>query len=432
MSMGKEERKELINRELNTYDENGSKATYKVKLRGKDEYLKVIRVNPNTLLLNPENNRLSGQLKDYTKKDSVYADPTSVFSQKVLHKLLSETEQYSELKEQLKILGQQEPGLITRDGLLVNGNTRVAALRDLNIDYVDVAVLPTNIINDDILSLEMSLQVQDLVHQDYSFTNELLLMKKFLDKGGSPKELATKMGWIRRGESKVNTRMRLLTYIEEVRRLSSPPIPYNVFDAKEQHLKDLDTEYQRYKNEGDIHAAEQLKWSRLTGVFLKLNKDQVRAIDCDFVSIDLNERLKNTDPDAHQILDRYKKAPVSTGFADLMEMDEDENVDQDYDMQSFLKDFLANYDDEEENDSFSKIATEARRVADRIIDEQKAETLKIGPITVLEEVREKVAKLRADLPELIESDGFKKGKLQFNLKKLNDEITKLRTFIEKD
>lgn len=430
MSIGKEERKELIKRELDTYDEINSKATYKVKFRGKDEYLKVIRVNPNTLLLNPKNNRLSGQLADYSSKDSILLDPTSVSSQNILHKLLSETEQYSELKEQLKILGQQEPGLITRDGLLVNGNTRVAALRDLNIDYVDVAVLPTNVVDDDILSLEMSLQVQDLVHQDYTFTNELLLMKRFLDEGGSQKELATKMGWIRRGESKVNTRMRLLNYIEEVRRLSSPPIPYNVFDSKEQHLKDLDTEYQRYKNEGDINAAEQLKWSRLTGIFLKLNKDQVRAIDYDFVSIDLNERLKNTDEEAHQVLEKYQKTPINSGFADLMETDEDEDLG--YDMQSFLKDFLVSYDEEEEDESFSKIATEARRVADRIIDEQKAETLKIGPITVLEEAREKIAKLRSDLPELVNTDGFKKGKLEFNLKKLNDEITKLRKFIEQN
>lgn len=428
MSIGKEERKELINRELDTYEEINSKATYKVKFRGHDEYLKVIRVNPNALLLNPKNNRLSSQLEDYSEKNTVLTDPTSVSSQKTLHKLLSETEQYSELKEQLKILGQQEPGLITRDGLLVNGNTRVAALRDLNIDYVDVAVLPSNVVDDDILSLEMSLQVQDLVHQDYTFTNELLLMKKFLDKGGNQKDLATKMGWIRRGESKVNTRMRLLNYIEEVRRLSSPPIPYEVFDSKEQHLKDLDTEYQRYKNEGDISAAEQLKWSRLTGIFLKLNKDQVRAIDYDFVSIDLNERLKNTDADAHQILEKYQKAPTNNGFSDLMSVNEEEELG--YDMQSFLKDFLATYDEEDEN--FSKIATEARRVADRIIDEQKAETLKIGPITVLEETREKIAKLRADLPELVNSDGFKKGKLEFNLKKLNDEIKKLRTFIEQN
>ena len=429
MSIGREERIELIKRELETYDEINSKATYKIKFRGEDNYLKVIRVNPNALLLNPKNNRLSGQLSDYKEKNTVLIDPTSIISQKILHTLLSETDQYQDLKEQLKILGQQEPGLITREGLLVNGNTRVAALRDLNVDYVEVAVLPSNVVDEDILNLEMSLQVQDLVHQDYTFTNELLLMKRFLDEGGSVKELANKMGWIRRGDSKVNTRMRLLSYIEEVRRLTTPPIAYKIFDSKEQHLKDLDTEYQKYKNEGDIDAAESLKWMRLTSIFLKLNKDQVRAIDYDFVSIDLIGRLKNTDTDAHQFLEKYQKSPVNGGFSDLIPVTENEHLE--YDMQKFLKDYLVEHDDGEDN-FYSKIATEARRVADRIIDDQKAETLKIGPITVLEEAREKIAKLRADLPELVNTDGFKKGKLEFNIKKLSDELNKLRTIIEKN
>lgn len=429
MSIGREERIELIKRELETYDETNSKATYKIKFRGEDNYLKVIRVNPNSLLLNPKNNRLSGQLSDSKEKNTVLIDPTSITSQKILHTLLSETDQYQDLKEQLKILGQQEPGLITREGLLVNGNTRVAALRDLNVDYVEVAVLPSNVVDEDILNLEMSLQVQDLVHQDYTFTNELLLMKRFIDEGGSVKELANKMGWIRRGESKVNTRMRLLSYIEEVRRLTTPPIAYKIFDSKEQHLKDLDTEYQKYKNEGDIDAAESLKWMRLTSIFLKLNKDQVRAIDYDFVSIDLMGRLENTDTDAHQFLEKYQKSPVNGGFSDLIPVNENEQIE--YDMQKFLKDYLVEHDDDEDN-IYSKIATEARRVADRIIDDQKAETLKIGPITVLEEAREKIAKLRADLPELVNTDGFKKGKLEFNVKKLVDELNKLRTIIEKN
>ena len=100
-------------------------------------------------------------------------------------------------------MGQEQPGLITQEGLLVNGNTRVAALRELNIDHVEVAVLTNNVTETDILDMEMSLQVTDLVHQDYTFTNELLLMKRFLDAGNSEKALAKKMGWMNRGIVKV-------------------------------------------------------------------------------------------------------------------------------------------------------------------------------------------------------------------------------------
>jgi len=432
MSTEISERRALIEREVEAHRDTNPTATYKITFRGQDEYLPVIRVNPGRLLLNTKNNRLAGQLNDHPRKSLVLADPFSSVSQEILAKLLEETDQFKDLKDQLKILGQKEPGLITREGLLVNGNTRVAALRQLHADYVEVAVLPRNVTDDDIFSLEMSLQVQNLVHQDYTFTNELLLMQRFLREGGSKKDLATKMGWIRGGESKVSLRMRLLQYIEDVRSLTTPPRPYKEFDSKEQHLKDLDGDYQRLKNEGDIEAAESLKWSRLTAIFLKLNKDQVRAIDEDFVSKDLISRLEHTNQDALSLLEKYKKKTPNADFDILIPPSADEN-NQQIDMRQFLQDFLtksaSDQTDEVETEKLEQISKEARRVADRIIDDQKANTLQLSPITVLEEVREKIVNLRGGLPEILNHGNFRRDKLEFNLQKLKDELTKLEKLL---
>lgn len=233
------ERKEMISRELSQYEKSKSNATYSIDFRGKKIYLPVIRVEADLLILNHKNNRLSCQLLDYPNREQIETNPELSESQKILVDLLAKTDKFKELKEQLKTLGQREPGLITREGLVVNGNTRIAAMRMLGMRYVEVAVLPDNVNESDVLDIEMLLQVTDLVHQDYTFTNELLLMKRFLDNGGSEKELARKMAWVRAGERKVRLHMRLLNYIEEVRSLSSPPIPYSAFDYKKTTFKRL-------------------------------------------------------------------------------------------------------------------------------------------------------------------------------------------------
>ena len=121
-------------------------------------------------------------------------DPTSAKTQKVLADLLAATEKFSELKKELEEQGQIEAGLITRDGLLVNGNTRAAALLQLKhierAKGIRVAVLPEGIGEDDILDLEFHLQMVKLTHQDYPFTNELLAIRKYLDRDNTPKDLA--------------------------------------------------------------------------------------------------------------------------------------------------------------------------------------------------------------------------------------------------
>jgi hypothetical protein len=56
--------------------------------------------------------------------------------------VLRETEGFERLKVNLAEEDQREAGVVTRAGLLVNGNTRAAALRDIDKQYIRVAVLP--------------------------------------------------------------------------------------------------------------------------------------------------------------------------------------------------------------------------------------------------------------------------------------------------
>ena len=107
---------------------------------------------------------------------------------------MARTEKFQSLKQELLDLGQQEPGLITRDGLLVNGNTRCAALMELQKEgkisgaTIDVAVLPSSVTSHEITDIEIRLQMVRLTHQDYSFSNSLLMMRKYLNTGKTEKK----------------------------------------------------------------------------------------------------------------------------------------------------------------------------------------------------------------------------------------------------
>jgi hypothetical protein len=288
----------IASREQEALRSGSPSRSIRLKLNGEDKNLTVISLPSKLVTLNPRNHRITAQIEDGRLLGN-YGDPYCEDAQKIIRKLLSETDEYSKLKQELESLGQREPGLITRDGLLINGNTRCAALMDLSesgvvaAENIDVALLPEGTTPLDVLSIELDLQMVKLTHQDYTFTNRLIFMRNALNNNYSEKQLAKKMNWIRRGEAKVQKNMRLLSYITEVREMSNPPISWKIFDMKETHLNDLDDKMQAMKNEGDTGGAEALKYARLLAIFLGLNKDQVREVDHETLS-----HLGNMNPES--------------------------------------------------------------------------------------------------------------------------------------
>lgn len=418
---------EMIESELSAYRERGDNSTYALDFRGESINLEVIAVKPQYLLLNHNNSRLSAQLQDHPRKKTVAENPTSPEAQEVIKSLLASTEKFSDLKEQLINQGQQQPGLVTRDGLLINGNTRAAALMAANIPAIKVAVLPKNVTSLDLLDIEMSLQMRRLIHQNYSFTNELLFMKRYLDAGHGDDQLAKQMGWFRRGKQKVQQHMRYLQIIEEVRGLSvDQTLPYPIFDAKKQHLKDLDDEYEKLKSTGAIEDAELMKWTRLSSIILGINKDQVRAMEPEFIEERLSRRLAD-DSMLKGFIEKY----VSGGDDDLGDLLGETDVT--FDMKQFLKDFLAHDESRQENgevsdalpEIYARLKGEIRAEADQIISENKLEDAKGEPQLALREVRERIGSVRAQLPDVTHLSGFKNGDFKYELDKLKADVAKL-------
>ena len=427
---------QLIQTELDAYKSSKNNATYSLEFRGGSINLEVISVHPEYLLLNHNNSRLTAQLQDHPKRQLVEEDPTSAEAQEVIRTLLAATDKFSDLKEQLENQGQLQPGLITRDGLLINGNTRAAALMLSNYPVIKVAVLPKNVTALDLIDIEMSLQMRRLIHQDYSFTNELLFMKRYLDAGHTHEQLAKQMGWFRGGKKKVERHVRYLEMIEEVRGLSGDiHLPYSIFDAKKQHLIDLDKEYESWKDDGEIESAELMKWTRLASILLGINKDQVRAMEPEFIEERLVRRLEGDEQDAPMkaFIDQYL-IDDDDGLAEILG-----ESTRTYDMKKFVKDFLGNSETRKESggvaallpETYEQLTNAIRKEADQVIAETKLEVITGEPQAFLREARERVSSVRANLPEITNLNGFRNGDFKYELDKLKSDVSTLEREYER-
>lgn len=104
------------------------------------------------------------------------------------------------LKEDLKQKHQMEPGVITWDGFVINGNRRMAIFEALHKDeptgkweYLEAVRLRPDINPIDLWKLEAGLQLSKEKKADYSPVNELLKLKEGYNSGLKPEEIAAAM-----------------------------------------------------------------------------------------------------------------------------------------------------------------------------------------------------------------------------------------------
>lgn len=421
-------RREMIENSLATYKEQGEKKSLSIEYRGVDRSLEVIRIHPQYLLLNHDNSRLSAQLMDHPSRGLIMDNPSSSEAQEILSDLLRKTERFGKLKEELDKLNQQHPGLISRDGLLINGNTRVVALRDLGIDGVDVAVLPGDANSKDYLDLEMSLQMRRLTHQNYTFTNELLLIEKYRKAGHTEKELAKKMGWIRGGQKKVNEAYQLLQLVKEIRSLAIPPLTFATFDSKSQHIKDLNEEYHNMA-QSDIEEANKMKWGRVAAMFLGINKDLTRVIDQDFFEEDVLKRIEKNSK-AIEILDSFKKVTIDDNLDELL--GKPDGAQEKIDLHAFAKKVVADlvdsdgYVSKDLTQELQDIHKAIKLSAEADITAIKRTKLLLEPAAVLRESRLSLESVVTGFAEVSRQEDFDARTFEFELSKVAGCIEEIK------
>ncbi|MBC2778825.1 hypothetical protein [Parasphingopyxis marina] len=153
----------------------------------------VVTVEQEQLVYRADNGRLFSELVARGEAREQRGDAAQ---QQLLHQLLLDKAMdpdgpiYSELERHAK---QTEPLLVAADGVVVNGNRRLASMRELHaIDperfgdfaHISVAVLPARLTAGDIEYIEAALQLAPELKLDYSWINRRLKLRDHVERLG--------------------------------------------------------------------------------------------------------------------------------------------------------------------------------------------------------------------------------------------------------
>lgn len=263
------------------------------------ERLIVVNLPVHRVLLNARSHRIKAQLASLPedRRATVQADPTSVEAQDIIAELLRKVDKFEGLKRDLELNQQSEPGVVTREGILVNANTRAVALRDLGKTHIQAMVLPPDAGSDQIAELELRLQVRPDYKSEYTFTNELLFIQDCLSAGWSHERIARERysSQEKRAVQEVKQKIRLLNMVEELREQSNHRLTYTDFDEASEALVNLDERYEKTKaNEGEV-AALRVRAARMAAILAGVGYRQIRHIDASFVEEYLRPELEEDD-----------------------------------------------------------------------------------------------------------------------------------------
>jgi len=315
--------------------------TIRVPWRGSMERMPVIKIGLDSVVYNHRSHRIRSQLESEALiAAAVAADPDSEAAQKGIRSLLRATRGYEPLKENLRAPeGQREPGIVTRAGQLINANTRAAALEELGVDYIEVAVLPLDATVGEIDDLEFDLQVAEDYKQDYSFTNELLSVDDLINEHNrGERDVADRLRWItstkdravREGIQRVRQSVRMLALIRAIQQASGGKVRLTDFDDAAQTLQEFDKEYETLRTKDPV-AADRMKQARILGLLVDLGYERQRAVDASWVETYLVDAMEENEVLRELVAPLAAAEPVEEEEEEALEgLDELEVVNDDH------------------------------------------------------------------------------------------------------
>lgn len=267
----------------------GQGTAVSIRWKGSELVRPVASVDLDLVLLNPHSHRIAAQLLSLPRdqQEVVTSDPFGAEAQETITQLLRDTAGYERIKNALANDGQQDPGVLTTSGVLVNANTRVVALRELREKYVKVTVLPPDATSKEITELELRLQMEQEVKQPYSFTSSLLFIEDLINTGNyttlevgqalNP-SLTNSRADKKKATDHVERELRLLGLIREVLTASGGALNFLYFDELRQALLEIDQDYQALKNTKPEEASR-IRDAQLAGLIAGLDYRRLRDVD---------------------------------------------------------------------------------------------------------------------------------------------------------
>ena len=296
-----EEIQQIISQRLRqAMSEESAKVT--IDWRGEQRHLYVISMPVEMLYFNPDTHRIRAQRTlDPERNKAIEDDPWGQEAQTYLHDLLKQRPanpdqtdpDFIALMDELDDAGQREPGIVSPHGILVDGNTRAAALKDLGVANIKVGVLPDDTSRQDINDVELSLQLRKDRRRDYSYINRLIAIDEELGRGRSEADVAKdfniKLATLQRDRWVYKL---ILEAIDRSKTEEGASLRLIDFEQHQEKLRELHRDFTKLAAT-DTDAANTLLQSRLAMVLLDYPKTSLRLAEHDFYTRYLESRLSD-------------------------------------------------------------------------------------------------------------------------------------------
>ena len=219
---------------------------FPISLRGTKQTLEVYRLPINMLFYNIRNGRFAAEYKDLEKNEGGSLVPENKDDANKIKRLLLglDPAETRRTRNDIKIRGQWNCGIITQDGYVIDGNRRMSIISalydetgDTRWNFLDVARLNLSISPEDLWKLEAGIQLgmDEIVR--YGPVNELLKIREGIEAGLSPKTIAGALyGY---DEDTIQEKLKLLDLVERYLKFIGTPQKYLNVKNRVEHFINL-------------------------------------------------------------------------------------------------------------------------------------------------------------------------------------------------
>ena len=219
----------------------------KFEVKGQVKLAPIYRFNHDELAFNKVNGRIHSEIIEKEAELGRSIDNWDRQDQKILKDLLLSIrkDENEKVKVDLAKKGQIRPGIITCDGIVINGNRRKALLEDLYTEtgeekykYLEAHVLPSDITKSELWLIEAGIQMSTVQQLDYSPINNLLKLKDGINSGLEVEDMAARIYGMT--AEKIRTDIERLDLIDEyLKDFVSKPGKYYLVKGLAEHFIDL-------------------------------------------------------------------------------------------------------------------------------------------------------------------------------------------------
>lgn len=385
--------------------------TKRLRLKGVTSEFQAYRVPLNSLRYNIENDRIATFISQYIDESGDLPEERETVNKIVESYIVaSNPEAFKKTKANIKAIGQNEVAVIMSDGIVIDGNRRFTALRQLSNEgagseffYIEVVILDrTKYEEKDIKRLELNLQHAIESKVDYNPIERLVGVYRDLIREGHPFSVDEYATETQIKPAKVQEEIALAKLLVEYLDFVNQPLKFHI--ARTQKI------------DGPLREIYKI---------LKTNK--IEEEDKDDVKEFLFANILTLDGDITRKIRDLKIVLEDSKTRDEILKDSEDALDD-------LDEFVTNQNNEaivRETGIFNMekdIKKTIVNISERYIEDSKLSTAKNQPVEALRKTLERIQSVDSEMVERM--DGSVKNEFISYLENIIQEVDKIREILD--